>query len=333
MKKNLLPKIIILSFLLLSLFQFTSQTKAADDTGLRISPPIIEATLQKGETYQEIIKIENLGSTTETYYPQVMSFIAKGEEGAQEFLEPEEGNKTYSLAEWINISKEPITLASQEKKAISFNIVVPENAEAGGKYGVIFFQTQISENTDNKSDIGISSKTGSIILARIAGPTTERGAITEFSIDKNLYQYLPANFVTRFRNTGDVHLKPVGKIEITNIFGKKVADLIVNEKLGNVLPQSIRRFENTWNRDSLTIGKYKATIYLSYGENTTYYTSNSLSFWVLPFKEIGLIIGGIILSVIMLIILIKSYNRTIVKKALKQEKKEEDKENTKEKTE
>ena len=94
MKKNYLPKLFkvaILSIFSLTFLAFLPSANAQEkpETGLRISPPVIELTLEKGEVYQEIIKIENLGSETQTYYPQVMSFTARGEEGAQEFLEAE----------------------------------------------------------------------------------------------------------------------------------------------------------------------------------------------------------------------------------------------------
>ena len=52
----------------------------------------------------------------------------------------------------------------------------------------------------------------------------------------------------RFENKGNVHVKPVGQIEIRDIFGNKVETLAVNEEKGNVLPLSIRRFQATLDR-------------------------------------------------------------------------------------
>lgn len=322
--------LLLISFLFFTPFLYFTGSKAEESitssgTGLRISPPIFELTLQKGEATQEIIKLENIGTTVQTYYPIVYSFIPKGEEGSQEFMLPEEGDKTYSLAKWINITAEEITLQPKEKIATTFTITTPKDAEAGGRYAGILFSTTPPPSS-GQPEIKVSTQTGPIILGRIAGPTTEQGSIIEFSTDKKSYNYLPVKFTTRFRNTGDVHIKPFGGIEISNLFGKKVDELIVNEKLGNVLPQSIRKFENEWNRNQLTLGRYTAKITLVYGESNDKSTTETLTFWVLPWKEI--IIGAVlsILALVLLILAIKKYNAWIIKKALQEQKVKKEKE-------
>lgn len=74
-------------------------------------------------------------------------------------------------------------------------------------------------------------------------------------------------FSTRIKNDGNVHVKPVGKIELVDesgellknvgkeamvspqgaFIGEKLVDYVpVNDGLGNVLPNSERRFESLW---------------------------------------------------------------------------------------
>ena len=275
----------------------------------------------------EIIKLENTGDKTQTYYPIVYSFVPKGEKGAEEFILPEKSDETYSLAKWINISKKGITLEPKGKIAVNFSVSVPENAEAGGYYAGILFSTQ-PNNLLETSNIQIASQIGPIILGQIAGETTEQGSIIEFSVDKGLYNYPPVNFVTRFRNTGEIHLKPTGKIEIYDIFGRKLDELIVNENLGNVLPQSIRKFDNEWFLNEFIIGKFTANVILEYGKSNNYVTE-SISFWILPWKEILIGLLLTIVSLTLLIILIKKYNAHIAKKAIEKHIKEENNKNSK----
>lgn len=81
------------------------------------------------------------------------------------------------------------------------------------------------------------------------------------------FKDFPIVFETKFKNEGNTHLKPTGRIELIDangetlknigkesivspagaFVGEKMVDYIpVNDGLGNVLPKSERRFESTW---------------------------------------------------------------------------------------
>ncbi|OQA02598.1 MAG: hypothetical protein BWY68_00951 [bacterium ADurb.Bin400] len=91
-----------------------------------------------------------------------------------------------------------------------------------------------------------------------------------------------AGFIIRFQNNGNVHLKPTGEIFINNIFGRKVATLRVNEDAGNVLPNSIRKFQIDWDKYN-RFGRYTAQAGLIYGDGKS--ATGKTVFWVIPLKE------------------------------------------------
>ena len=93
------------------------------------------------------------------------------------------------------------------------------------------------------------------------------------------------------------------------MFGKEVGSFQLNEQGGNILPGSIRRFEQTLDK-KLLFGKYTLEADVVYGSQNTI-LSDSVSFWVIPYKLIALVVLGIAL----LIFFIRRYNRYIVKKA------------------
>lgn len=147
--------------------------------------------------------------------------------------------------------------------------------------------------------------------------------------------------MVRFENTGTVHIKPAGRIEIKNLFGKKISEILVNiavqpdgkeEPVSNVLPQSIRKFENSWTKreveempkgffeklkyekDNFAIGRYKADLCLEYGLSKKT-AQGSLSFWVFPWRLLSVIGTGIVILLFFVIFSIRKYNRWIINKA------------------
>ena len=93
------------------------------------------------------------------------------------------------------------------------------------------------------------------------------------------------------------------------MFGKEVASFQLNQNKGNILPASIRKFENTLEK-KLLFGRYKVQADLVYGSEKKIITA-SHTFWVIPYKLILLAIAIIVL----LYFLIRGYNRVILKRA------------------
>ena len=70
------------------------------------------------------------------------------------------------------------------------------------------------------------------------------------------FEYYLENGVLKFNNTGTVYFEPKGTIEVTSIFGKKMANI---EVAGNVvLPTGMRTIEAVWPKPLWLLGIYKA---------------------------------------------------------------------------
>lgn len=322
-----------LGFLLLSVFltrgifaQDTTEA-ATENIGIQISAPIYNFGIDPGSSAQEIVKVRNVSSKSQTFYPEVFDFRAIGETGTPEFLiNSKEDSYTYSLASWVSISKEGITLKPNESAALNFTINVPSNAEPGGRYAGILFGTVPPQ--PKGTEIAISNKVGSLILVRVSGAAKELTNLKEFSTPANFYENPPVDFLVRVENKGNVHVRPKGNITIKDTFGRKVASLDVNEKEGAVLPESIRRFDKdndelSWSPGGFTIGKYTATVLLNYGDPAKQLTQ-SVSFWVVPWKILLVIGVGILILILLLILFVKRYNRWVVSRAQKNEQKPKD---------
>ncbi len=322
-------RIFIFAILLISVLTFGILSANA----LTISPPLIEINAQPGEVVNQTIKIIADANTEGVYYPSVANFTAKGEEGKPEFSESA-GIENHSLAEWIEIDHSPIALKKNERREIRFTINVPKEAEPGGHYGVIFLSTQSPTLAKEQTAIGVAGKLGSLLLVKVAGEIKEEGRLVEFDTvaKKTFFDRLPINFLVKFENTGNVHLKPQGEINVTNMFGRQTTKLLVNEKGGNVLPESIRKFLASWQKEETVsseregffaelikeknnfgLGRYKAELILVASDGGITERSTK-SFWVIPWRI--LLISLLVLMAIIILTrqLIKVYNKRIIER-------------------
>lgn len=294
----------------------------------RISPVRIDRLVFPGQVLEESIKIANLSDSPVTYYFYLADFRAVGEMGEAELVAPGT-EKEYSLVSWIKITGEGIELGPKEEKEISFQIKIPQDASAGGYYGAIITGTvppQVRGRGEERGAIiGITQQTACLVLLQIAGPVEEKATVREFFAEKDFYFQTPFNvkFISRISNLGSVHIKPVGLIEIKNLFGKTVATLDVNQDGANVLPKTIRRFENTWQGES-GFGKYTASLALTFGTppdrggqgiQTLY---SQTEFWILPLKIVVPVSVAVFLFLLILILFLKFYKTFAIKTALEE---------------
>jgi hypothetical protein len=149
--------------------------------------------------------------------------------------------------------------------------------------------------------------------------TSEIGAsLTPGGKNNVLFESTPIYLFERIRNNGNIHEQPTGQLTITDMFGKKVAVVNVNIETKNVLPNSIRRFEQKFDKsvigNKMLFGKYDVKMKLSYGSDAKILTS-SFSFWVIPYRLIGIVLLIIIVGFVTLRFGLKRYNAHIIKQA------------------
>ncbi len=294
----------------------TAQSSDANAAqGLQISPASVELNAEKGKTYTLKIKILNVTGSDLVYASSSHDFGAQNETGSPRILTDGSLPASASVRSWIS-SINQFTLRGHESRDLNVTVTIPSNAEPGGHYGILSLSGRAPEM--NNPGVGLTASTGLLILIRVDGPINEKVSLASFATEKNgqhqsFFETSPINFVTRLKNEGNVHVKPAGTITIHDMFGGLVASLPVNEKLGNVLPGSIRRFEAELSKDWM-IGRYSADLTLGYG-TTGQAITNTIGFWVIPYK---LILGGLlVLSTVVFIFsrMIKVYNRRIIAKS------------------
>lgn len=266
--------------------------QAPTGQALQITPPIIDLTAKPGQTVIASIKVTNISANQLSVSVQANDFVAEGEAGEPKVLLGDSETSPYSLRNWV-VLPETAVLKSQESRQYDIQIKVPDNAEPGGHFGVIRFSGAVPELEG--SNVGLSASLGSLVLINVPGEVKESLKLEEFFAGNRtkFFETGPIQFGVRLRNNGNVHIKPTGQIEIYNLLGIKEATVQVNPTSRNVLPGSIRKFDQSWSRKWL-FGPYKAKLSLDAGKPTA--ISGQLTFWVVPYKTIaGLILAAVIL--------------------------------------
>lgn len=310
-----------------------SRVTAEGAQAFSISPPLIELNTDPGQTVKASITFTNVSSDELLIKTQVNDFGAKNETGEPNIIfEEDVENTPYSLRQWV-ISPAPFKIKAHESKTIDFPIQVPARAEPGGHYAVIRFTG--SSPALEESGVALTASIGSLVLLQVSGDIQEEAKAAEFysatqgrsvtSGARSMFEKGPIVFVQRIENTGNVHLKPTGTIEVFNMFGGNVATLRVNgdptnpdDQPRSILPKSIRRFEQTLDKKWL-FGRYTATIKLSYGQGQKP-IEQTITFWVIPYKLIVLVLiagGALFLG---LRFAIRKYNAHIIQQAHKHRK-------------
>ncbi len=292
-------------------FAFAQNNNAGQ--GLEISPPLIEIKTDPGKTQVIQIRVRNVTTQTLIVRGQVNDFVAAGEDGRPKLLLDSNEQSPYSIKPWIDATSS-VTLNPSERKTIDVTMNVPPNASPGGHYGVIRFTGTPPELEG--TGVSLSASVGTLVLATVSGDVHEQAHIAQIVTsqngkNRNTFEYGPVTITTRVQNTGNVHIQPSGTIRVTNTFGKTVATYQFNQDKGNILPQSVRKFNETLNK-KLLFGRYKIQADVVYGSNKTI-TGASTTFWVIPYKLILIVIAAIAL----LIFMVRRYNRLIVKQATK----------------
>ena len=225
---------------------------------LSIIPPKFELFANPGDTVTEKIRIRNDSDFPVTYQVIVEDFGSTGEEG-HVALEEESPDSLFSLATWIAPSVNEIILQPGEEQSFSYAINVPKDAEPGGHYASILFQ---STQEDLPGVTDVTQRIGSLILLRVSGNIEENANIETFTAPGHS-QTGPIPFTLRVVNDGNVHIRPKGTIIVTNLFGKKVDEIPLDG--ANVLPGATRKMETEWENENL-FGSYKATLVATYGQ-------------------------------------------------------------------
>lgn len=303
-------------------FKAYSQNNDAPGNGLRISPTRTELTLNPGESKEFDVTVENISGGPLVATPFVNDFIpSEDESGSPKILaEDDIENTPYSIKSFIQ-PLVSVPLKPGEKHDYTVIATAPKEIGPGAYYGALRFSTGAENN--GEGNIGLVANVASLVLINVTGDVVENVSLEEFAAIKggktsSIFESRPDKILVRLKNNGNTFAKPFGKVTVKNWRNQVVGVIEINntDPKGNILPNSIRRFEVDFPQVS-KYGRYKLEANLAYGEGGGNLIPASKTIWVLPYR---VMIGLAILLVVAVWFAtkgVKIYNRRVVERAKK----------------
>lgn len=295
---------------------------------LTVSPVRLEVSGDPGTSITGTFQLMNEEETERTFYVSFENFEAQGEDGTPHFVESNEG-----LATWVHLLPEglaSVTLAPGATQELVYEINIPAEAPPGGYFAAIFWGTT-PQSTDEEP-LSVGAKVGILLFLTVNGAIEEEGGLVEFALDtdgKSIFTELPVPFYYRIQNEGADRIMPTGSLKIRNTLGLLTTEITLNATQSNILPSSIRRFEETWGTEpvdetpmhfwdhvnaqwsSFALGYYRAELNV---EETT----ATVGFWIIPWQLGSLVLGGSFLILLFFYTVVRTYNRWIIAQVVSQ---------------
>jgi hypothetical protein len=301
------PRLLFLSVLtVLMSVGLVSSVQAQSPEGIQLNPAVIEEKADPGQTFTFTLRVTNIADVEKTFYLVTQDIKGIDDRGAPQFSDDTEPT-VYSMSSWVVLPQESVTLKGQETKALPITVRVPATASPGSHFGGVFLDARPPKLRTIGAGVGI--RVGSIVSLRISGDVKEEARIREFSTSRLVYGTPSVTFETKVEALGNTLVRPEGFIEITDIFGKQVGNIRVNEEKAAVFPENDRTFLTAWEYDRFAFGRYQALATIVYGEEDRKTISRATSFWILPLKPILITLTSLLAVILFIYVMVRRYIR------------------------
>jgi hypothetical protein len=300
-------------------FPHSIHAQSSEGINLQISPLPIELSTKPGTSVDTDLRVRNAGGQTEKLQVRLLR-VSEDNNGRVHLDSPKPSDE---WAKWVKFDRQTFNAPPGQWQTIKMTVDVPRTAAFG-----YYFAVEYLRANEAPSEAGKASARGAVatfILFNADAPGAKREAqIVSFSADRKSYEFLPATFTVKVKNTGNVHVGPTGNIFIAK-GGKQVDVLNINADSGKVLPGGSRFFTSSWKNgfpvytvktgadgqpltdkkgqpqqslkwdfshaNRLRFGHYTAHLVMVYDNGQRDVPMEAtLSFWVIPWRVIGILL-------------------------------------------
>lgn len=265
---------------------------------LTLSPVTVSIETTPGTTKSIPFKVRNNSTEKETLTVSFGTFVADESGQRPKLLDPKPGD---TFLNWLQINESTFEVAPNEWKNLELSFSPPADAALSYYYTVMISRSQSSPRP---GETVVQGSPALLVLATVSSPNAKRELQLEsFRALTPILESLPQNLSVIIRNTGNVHITPVGNVFIDGEGKKDLAVLSLNAGNNAILPNSTREYQVNWSDpepaeknngpfdwdfgqgSSLRWGKYTAHLLLVYdnGERDVPVESY-VTFWVFPWR-------------------------------------------------
>jgi len=269
------------------------------ESGIQISPVTYNYEISPGGTKDAAITLKNLSKEEIEYTIETENFTNTTEDGAPVFAFGPAKEGIVSLANWFSFPEGKVgKIPAEGSVEVGFRISIPEGAEPGGHYAAVFAK-MIAKTEEGKTELGVSSRVGTLFLVNVPGEVRYGVEIEKFTAPRFIWGG-PASFEMKVKNTGTVHYDSQADITLNRalIGGETKIDMGQH----TVLPDSSRAYEGKW-ESKYPFGIYKVTANATGGEASP--ATQTATVYAIPI----IIVLPIIIAIILVVAIVRSFRK------------------------
>lgn len=308
--------------------QVSAQTNDPGQFALDVSPSPLVETVRPGDKKDLDLRIRNANTKTEDLKVELRAFKA-GQNGEVELADtaPQE------VASWVTFDKPTFKIEPGAFFTETIHVAVPENA--GFSYTFAIVISRVKQEVPKDAQAAIRGSVAVFALLSVDRPGAARSfSVESLTSEKRTYEFLPAKFTVKLKNTGNTIVQPTGNIFIQRKGSSEpIAVLSLNPKGNYLVPDSGRTLDVLWDSgfpvyrsekvaanaetqkklvwdwskaQDFRFGKYTAKLVAVYNDGRRDVpVVNQVEFWVIPWKLLVLISLVLIVTIIGLIVILK----------------------------
>ena len=281
-QKLVLISILLSIFAACGIFVLLKQTHAQTvNQKITIVPPSYDFTVKPGDKKEGVLKVKNEGDQAISFKVNVQDFIVDDTKGTPDFVPQGTFAKQFSASAWIGVVPDSFTVAPHSTMTLNYYLQVPLSARPGGHYAGVLYQPVQSLGGTKDTGPAVQAQLGTLFSLDVAGPIHEQAQVTKFMAEHGFYEYGPVSMLTQIKNMGDLHIKPLANITITDMLGRRIAQIPLDEH--NIFPLAARDFVNVFG-DKWMFGPFTAKLVGTYGRDGNLPLTATVTFWVIPWK-------------------------------------------------
>lgn len=321
---RILRQLFTFAFLALSLTTICNSvpvhaaTIPSGDFSLEVSPSPLAATVSPGTPTTLELKVRNASQKTEELRIEARNFrIAYPDQNIiiSNTTPPD-------LAEWVTFSAPVFTVTPGEWYTQKVTVSLPE--AAGFSYPFTVVVSRASEPAITGSGQLLRGSVAVFTLINVDRPgSTRKLEIESLTTEQGIYEYLPATFKLKLKNTGNSIVQPYGNLYIQRSTqdSDPFSVLPVNDSRSYILPGNTKEITAEWlegfpryaprdnsgernltwdwkDAGNFRFGRYTARVVAVYNDGTRDVPiSGEVTFWVIPWRILlGLLVVLIIIG-------------------------------------
>ncbi len=266
---------------------------------LTFTPERIDTQVYPGVPFSEELTLLNeTGESTSVVLEPVLLDIIDAASGKASFLLDSAGDPSLS---WLSVTPDQFVLVPGEQRNVKVEVLAPDTSSGSLTAGIA--STFRPVRSGERGGISVIGVTGPYVFAEVLSTdSVVNGVIDSFRSTggSKWFSSQPVSLSVSFANNGNVHVKPSGFIEVRDMFGRVIDQLVVNEEQRTVLAGTSRKFDVIWGGHAEErisdfkrefqkphVGPFRFTVSMTYGEDAV--DTTQLTLWAVPWRSLLLL--------------------------------------------